>query len=68
MRYLISICIFGKDFYKLKNSEIVLYQSNAVIIIHIASQEKLKQLLTIHVPYVLTSKEHGVEFSACDKV
>ena len=66
MRYLISICIFGKDFYELKNSEIVLYQSNVVTIIHIASQERLKQLLTLSRISVVTFEENGLEFSACD--
>ena len=46
LNYFISLCIFGKDFCKLQDSEIV-YQSKRVTIIHISSIDRAKELLTI---------------------
>ena len=46
LNYLIGLCIFGKDFNKIKKSELV-YQSKRVTIIHISSIERLMSLLTL---------------------
>ena len=46
LNYLIGLCIFGKDFSKIKKSELV-YQSKRVTIIHISSIQRVMSLLTL---------------------
>ena len=46
LNYLIRLCIFGKDFCKLRSAELV-YQSKRVTIIHISSIDRVKELLTV---------------------
>ena len=67
LNYLIGLCIFGKDFNKIKKSELV-YQSKRVTIIHISSIDRVRELLTVSGLCGVSFDEQNHTFSACAKV
>ena len=67
LNYFISLCIFGKDFCKLKMDELV-YQSKKWTIIHISSIARAKELLTIDGLSAVSFEEHNLKYSASAKV
>ena len=67
LNYFISLCIFGKDFCKLQDLEIV-YQSKRVTIIHICSIERAQELLTIDGLSAATFEEDNYLYHASARV
>ena len=67
INYFISLCIFGKDFCKLKMDELV-YQSKKWTIIHVSSIARAKELLTIDGLSAVSFEEHNLKYSASAKV
>ena len=67
LNYLISLCIFGKEFCKLRIAELV-YQSKRVTIIDISSIDRVRELLTVSGLCGVVFDEQNHKFSACAKV
>lgn len=66
MNYLIHECIFGKDFSKIKMSELV-YQSKRATLIHTSSINRARQSFCIDGLSGVTFAENSLKFSASPK-
>ena len=66
MSYLIGLCIFGTDFNKVKDAEIV-YQLKRVTTIHILSIGRLDSVLNIDWLSGVKFEEQHIKFSASTK-